>query len=117
MFIKPIYREKYTKLYNINKSLNQNKINTYENKINNYENKINNYEDNINTYEDKINTYENKKNILPPPYEEFDYSILYNLSPQKLKQLVNNNLIYFTLEEYNNYIDTFIELRYNFLNI
>ena len=96
MFIKPIYREKYTKLYNINKSLNENKINTYENKIN--------------TYEDKIN-------ILPPPYEEFDYSILYSLSPHKLKQLVNNNLIYFTLEEYNNYIDTFIELRYNFLNI
>ena len=117
MFIKPIYREKYTKLYNINKSLNENKINTYENKINTYENKINTYENKINTYEDKINTYEDKTNILPPPYEEFDYSILYSLSPQKLKQLVNNNLIYFTLEEYNNYIDTFIELRYNFLNI
>ena len=100
MFKKPIYREKYTKLYNINKSLNENKINTYENK-----------------YENKINTYENKKNILPPPYEEFDYSILHYLSPHKLEQLVNNNLIYFTLEEYNNYIDTFTKLKYNFLNI
>ena len=108
MVIKPIYREKYTKLYNINKSLNENKINTY---------KTNTYKNKTNTYKNKTKTRENNITILPPPYEEFDYSILYSLSPNKLKQLVNNNLIYFTLEEYNNYIDTFIELRHNFLNI
>ena len=82
---KPIYKEKYKKLYNINYNIPQ---------------------------IPKTYTYVVIKYISsPPPYEEFDVSLLYHLTPIKLKQLVINNLIYFTKEECNNYIQVFSELK------
>ena len=85
---KPSYKEKYKKLYNINKKFNSTNIKkTYTNLI-----------------------YTNN-NISPPPYETFDISMFNSLTPIKLKNLVKDNLIYFTVSEYNSYIDVLIELR------
>ena len=91
MYKKPLYKEKYIKLYNINSNVSNSNVS------------------NSNISHISFFTQDTKY-ISPPPYEEIDYSILYCFTPTKLKQLVNDNLIYFTKNECIDYIEVFSEL-------
>ena len=96
MYKKPLYKEKYIKLYNINSNVsNTNVSNT---------NVSNTNVSNISFFT------QDTKYMSPPPYEEIDCSILHYFTPTKLKQLVNDNLIYFTKNECIDYIEVFTEL-------